>query len=252
MSVTSTFASYPFLVCAMSLPALSLPVTPEAFSELFPLFKAASPETLNTIYQGSTFNECPAGRTVLMEDSWGNAVYLILSGWAKVRCQSGDGYVTLAILGKGEYFGEMAVLNEAPRSTDVAALSRVELISVPAQLFIQTLFKDPQLHHRLLQLIVQRLKHTQTRFQLRNKPPGVKMVYTLVGLADAYGEEKNGAIEIFNIPESDLSAIADIKLAEVPKILGKLAARNWLKIDTKKDVIQLLDIKSLRHLSNLG
>lgn len=236
----------------MSLTALSLPMPPEAFSELFPLFKAANPETLTILHRGSTFNECPAGKTVLMEDSWGNAVYLIVSGWAKVRCQSGDGYVTLAILGKGEYFGEMAVLNESPRSTDVAALSRVELVSIPAQLFIKTLFNDPQLHHRMLQLMVQRLKHTQIRFQLRNKPPGIKLVYTLVGLADAYGEHKGDQVEIFNIPAKDLAEIADIKLAEIPKILETLTARNWIAIDPSKDVIRLLDLKSLRHLSKLG
>ncbi len=51
---------------------------------------------------------------------------------------------------------------------------------------------------------------------------------------------------------SDLAAIADIKPTEVSKILDKLAVRNWLKIDTTRDVIQLLDIKSLRHLSKLG
>lgn len=235
-----------------SLPVLSQPMPSEAFSEIFPLFKAANPETLDILHQGSTFNECPAGRTVLMEDSWGNAVYLIISGWAKVRCQSGNGYVTLAILGRGEYFGEMAILNEAPRSTDVAALSRVELVSIPAQLFIQTLFKDPQLHHRMLQLMVQRLRHTQTRFQLRNKAPGIKMVYTLVGLADAYGEKHGDAIEIFNIPESDLAAIADIKQAEVPKILAKLCDRGWIEIDAARDIISLRDVKSLRHLSKLG
>jgi CRP/FNR family transcriptional regulator, cyclic AMP receptor protein len=155
-------------------------------------------------------------------------------------------------LGKGEYFGEMAILNEAPRSTDVAALSRVELVSIPAQLFIQTLFKDPQLHHRMLQLMVQRLRHTQTRFQLRNKAPGIKMVYTLVGLAEAYGEKQGDAVEIFNIPESDLAAIADVKQSEVPKILAKLTERRWLKVDTAKDVISLLDIDSLRQLSKLG
>ncbi|MEL6855950.1 MAG: Crp/Fnr family transcriptional regulator, partial [Cyanobacteria bacterium J06607_13] len=193
----------------MSLPPLSLSLPPKAFSELFPLFKDASPETLNTLHESATFNECPAGRTVLMEDSWGNAVYLIVSGWAKVRVQSGNGYVTLALLGKGEYFGEMAVLNESPRSTDVAALSKVELLSIPAQLFIKSLFKDPQLHHRMLQSMVERLKQTQKRFQLRNKAPGIKMVYTLIGLADAYGEEKDSAVEIFNIPETDLAAIAD-------------------------------------------
>lgn len=232
--------------------AVLLPTSAEAIGELFPLFQSASRETLDIIHHGATFNECPAGRTVLMEDSWGNAVYMIVSGWAKVRCQSGDGYVTLAILGKGEFFGEMAVLNESPRSTDVAALSRVELISIPAQLFLKSLFNDPQLHHRLLQLMVMRLKHTQTRFQLRNKAPGIKMVYTLVGLADAYGDRKPDAIEIFNIPAKDLSEIADIKLTEVSKILDKLAARKWIEIDKSRDVIKLLDMKNLRHLSKLG
>ncbi|MFK8183717.1 MAG: Crp/Fnr family transcriptional regulator [Phormidesmis sp.] len=236
----------------MSLAALPVPMSSEAFSDLFPLFKNASAETLATLHKNASFNKCPSGRTVLMEDSWGNAVYFIVSGWAKVRVQSGDGYVTLVVLGKGEYFGEMAVLNESPRSTDVAALSQVDLISIPAQLFVQTLFKDPQLHHRLLQSMVQRLKHTQKRFQLRNKPPGVKMVYTLVDVADAYGEKKDDTAEIFNIPVSDLAAIADIKPAEVPKILDKLIARNWINIDSQRNVIQLLDLKSLRHLSKLG
>ena len=236
----------------MPSPALSQPLKPEAFGELFPLFQSANPETLKAIQEASIISDCPAGRTVLMEDSWGNAVYLIISGWAKVRCQSGNGYVTLAILGKGEFFGEMAVLNESPRSTAVAALSGVELVSIPAQLFLKALFNDPQLHHRLLQLMVQRLKHTQTRFQLRNKAPGIKLVYTLVGLADAYGDAKGSAVEIFNIPETDLAAIADIPLTDVPKILDKLAKRNWLTVDIQHNVIRLLDMKSLRHLSKLG
>ncbi|MBE9062364.1 Crp/Fnr family transcriptional regulator [cf. Phormidesmis sp. LEGE 11477] len=227
-------------------------MSPEAFRDLFPLFSNASPETLETLYKGATFNECPAGRTVLMEDSWGNAVYLIVSGWAKVRVQSGSGYVTLVILGKGEYFGEMAILNESPRSTDVAALSRVELVSIPAQLFLKSLFQDPQLHHRLLQSMVERLKQTQKRFQLRHKAPGIKMVFTLLGLADAYGEQRGEAVEIFNIPDADLAAIADIKQAEVTKIIGKLVARNWVAVDSAQSVIRLLDINSLKKLSQLG
>ncbi len=232
--------------------AVFLPASAKALSEFFPLFQSASPETLDILHRSATFNECPAGRTVLMEDSWGNAVYLIVSGWAKVRCQSGDGYVTLAILGKGEFFGEMAVLNESPRSTDVAALSRVELVSIPAQLFLKSLFSDPQLHHRLLQLMVQRLKQTQARFQLRNKAPGIKMVNTLVGLADAYGDQKGDTAEIFNIPAKDLSEVADVKLWEVSKILAKLADHKLLVIDTQRDVIKLLNMKNLRHLSKLG
>ncbi|HAG79946.1 MAG TPA: transcriptional regulator, partial [Cyanobacteria bacterium UBA12227] len=74
----------------------------------------------------------------------------------------------------GDFFGEMAILDESPRSTDVIALSQVKLLSVSAQRFIQTLFKDPQLHHRMLQLMVRRLRLTNLRFQRRHQPPAVK------------------------------------------------------------------------------
>ncbi|HBB32688.1 MAG TPA: transcriptional regulator, partial [Cyanobacteria bacterium UBA9273] len=124
----------------------------KAFSELFPLFNTANPETLEWLLSVGVEHEYPTGRAVLMEDAWGNAVYFIVSGWVKVRRLHGDDAVTLAILGKGDFFGEMAILDESPRSTDVVALSPVKLLSVSAQRFIQTLFKDPQLHHRMLQL----------------------------------------------------------------------------------------------------
>ncbi|MGB5916064.1 MAG: Crp/Fnr family transcriptional regulator, partial [Phormidesmis sp.] len=78
------------------------------------------------------------------------------------------------------------------------------------------------------------------------------LVYTLVSLASAYGDQQGNTAEIFNIPEADLAAIADIKLAEVPKILNKLTELNWLNIDPPNNVIRLLDLKSLKHLSHLG
>ena len=65
----------------------------------------------------------------------------------------------------------MAILDESPRSSDAIAISQVTLLSVSAQRFIQTLFKDVQLHHRMLQLMVRRLRQTNVRFQLRNRPP---------------------------------------------------------------------------------
>ncbi|NEQ34448.1 MAG: Crp/Fnr family transcriptional regulator, partial [Leptolyngbya sp. SIO4C5] len=46
---------------------------PEAFSELFTLFNAANPETIDWLLTVSTTHEYPTGRAVLMEDAWGNA-----------------------------------------------------------------------------------------------------------------------------------------------------------------------------------
>ena len=68
----------------------------EAFTELFPLFNAASQETLEWLLSVAVQHDYPPNRAVLMEDSWGNAVYFISSGWVKVRRLSGENNVTLA------------------------------------------------------------------------------------------------------------------------------------------------------------
>ncbi len=224
----------------------------EVFSELFPLLMAANPETMEWLLSVAVEHEYPANRAVLMEDAWGNAVYFIVAGWVKVRRLSGSGEdsaVTLAVLGRGDFFGEMAILDESPRSTDVIALSAVKLISISAQRFIQTLFKDPQLHHRMLQLMVRRLRQTNVRFQLRHQPPAVKLANTLVALGENYGNESNTGIDIFNIPPKDLADVSDIGVEETTKILDKLDSKGWLKIDSANHVIHILHMKQLIHLA---
>ncbi|MBE9129062.1 MULTISPECIES: Crp/Fnr family transcriptional regulator [unclassified Coleofasciculus] len=221
----------------------------KAFSELFPLFNTANPETLEWLLSVGVEHEYPAGRAVLMEDAWGNAVYFIISGWVKVRRLYGENAVTLAMLGKGDFFGEMAILDESPRSTDVVALSDVKLLSVSAQRFIQTLFKDSQLHHRMLQLMVRRLRQTNLRFQRRHQPPAIKLANTLVGLADSYGQVTEKGTEMFNIPYKDLADVTDISVEDTAKIMDKLENKGWIKVDQQQPVICLINLKQLTHLA---
>ncbi|MBD1890912.1 Crp/Fnr family transcriptional regulator [Coleofasciculus sp. FACHB-712] len=221
----------------------------KAFSELFPLFNTAAPETLEWLLSVAVEHEYPSDRAVLMEDAWGNAVYFVVSGWVKVRRLSGENVVTLAILGKGDFFGEMAILDESPRSTDVIALSPVELLSVSAQRFIQTLFKDPQLHHRMLQLMVKRLRQTNLRFQMRHQPPAVKLANTLIALGENYGEATEKGMEIYNIPSKDLANVTDIGVEDTSKIIEKLESKGWIKIDPAQETLHLLNIKQLTHLA---
>jgi CRP-like cAMP-binding protein len=221
----------------------------KAFNELFPLFNTANPETLEWLLSVVVEHEYPAGRAVLMEDAWGNAVYFIVSGWVKVRRLYGENAVTIAILGRGDFFGEMAILDESPRSTDVLALSDVKLLSVSAQRFIQTLFKDPQLHHRMLQLMVRRLRQTNIRLQRRHQPPAVKLVSTLVSLADNYGQPTEKGTELFNVPYKDLADISDISAEDTAKIMEKLDSKGWIKTNPDNQTLCLINIKQLAHLA---
>ena len=222
---------------------------PEAFSELFTLFNAANPETIEWLLSVSTEHDYPSGRAVLMEDAWGNAVYFVESGWVKVRRHVGDEFVTLAVLSKGDFFGEMAILDESPRSTDVVALSAVHLLSISAQRFIQTLFKDSQLYHRMLQLMVQRLRQTNFRFQLRHQPPAVKLAYTLSSVSDTYGIAAEQGSEIIKLPMKDLADLTDISEDEASKIMDKLIEKGWLTISDETNTITLLNTKQLTQLA---
>lgn len=221
----------------------------EAFSDIFPLMSTANPQTLEWLLSVAVEHEYPAGRAVLMEDSWGNAVYFLISGWVKVRRTSGEDSVALAILGKGDFFGEMAILDESPRSTDVIALQAVKLLSISRERFIQILFKDPQLHHRMLQLMVRRLRLINLRLQMRSSPPAVKLAHTLVTLGEAYGQETDRGKQIFNISFKDLADVTEITAEETSKIMEKLHERGWINIDTKNQVIQLLNFRQLMNLA---
>lgn len=222
----------------------------KAFSELFPLFNNANPEIIEGLLTGVTEHEYPKNRAVLMEDSWGNAVYFIISGWVKVRRLTGDSALTLAILGKGDFFGEMAILDESPRSTDVVALSPVKLMSVPAQKFIQTLFKDSQLHHRMLQLMVKRLRLANGRLQLHHQPPAVKLAKTLVNLCEQYGRKSQHGVDILRIPNEDLAYVSDISAGEAEKIVEKLESMGWLKTDDSHQVMRIINFNQLHQLSH--
>ncbi|MDF5711220.1 MAG: Crp/Fnr family transcriptional regulator [Nostoc sp. S4] len=221
----------------------------EVFSELFPLMSTANPQTLEWLLNVAIEHEYPAGRAVVMEDAWGNAVYLVVSGWVKVRRTVAEDSVALAIFGCGDFFGEMAILDESPRSTDVIALSPVKLLSISRERFIQILFKDPQLHHRMLQLMVRRLRQINLRLQMRSSPPAVKLAHTLVTLGESYGQESNQGREIFNIPFKDLAEVTEIGVEETTKIMEKLDEKGWINIDSANNIIYLINFKQLMNLA---
>jgi len=221
----------------------------DTFKSIFPLFEAASSETLELLLAESAERDYPAGRAVLMEDAWGNAVYFILSGWVKVRFLRNQEATTLAVLGNGDFFGEMAILDESPRSTDVIAFTPVRVLSVPAQKFLELLFKDPQLHHRMLQLMVRRLRKANQRTQLRQQVPAVRIASVLLGLANTYGNKNESGVNIFNIPVADIADLSEVSPEDTAKVLDKLKEKGWIEINTKHQVMIITNEKQMSQLA---
>ncbi|MDJ0717437.1 MAG: Crp/Fnr family transcriptional regulator [Prochloraceae cyanobacterium] len=221
----------------------------KAFSELFPIFSNAQPETLDWFLSIVEEEEYPQEQTILTEESWGTAVYFIVSGWVKLKRIDKEKAITLEIIGRGDFFGEVAILDESPRLTEVVTLSSVKLLSISAQRFIQMLLKDSQLQHRVLQLMVRRVRHLNTRFQLRHHSPAMKLTQTLIFLAEQYGQHTEKGKEIYQIPDRDLADVADVSLEETSKIMEKLQRKGWVEIDRENRTLSLTNLKQLSHLA---
>ena len=96
----------------------------------------------------------------------GDAFYMILSGSVKVFRHNEEGArVTLAYLGPGECFGEMALLTGEPRSASVEAIGETRLLVLEKADFDKLLGGDSKITHFLLRILSQRLQHADTQVE---------------------------------------------------------------------------------------
>ena len=221
----------------------------QAIVELFPLFSVANPETLEWILSVIDEESYEQNEEIIKENDWGKAVHFIVSGWVKVRSHYNNQQTVLEILGKGDFFGEMEVLDESLKYVDVIALSDVQLLSISAQRFLQMLFKDPQVHHKILQLSVRRFRHLYRRFQLHQQTSKIKLIKTLIKLAENYGKSIEEGAEILQIPHQDLADVADISLDECEQIITQLKHQGCLESDSSRQLLFLPNLKQLNHFA---
>jgi CRP-like cAMP-binding protein len=189
----------------------------------------------------------PANRVILLENDWGGSVYFILEGWAKIRTYNLDGKeVTLNILGKGELFGEMAALDEVPRSTDVITLTPTTIGSIPAQDFVQLVHSEPLAGVRLSQLLAKRLRQVNRRLRLRESDSTSRVADTLLFLAEGQGKLKQQGTEIPNLPHRELSSLSGLARETVTRVLTKLEKKALIKRDN--DIMYIPDVGALEKI----
>lgn len=189
----------------------------------------------------------PVNQVILLENDWGNSVYFILEGWVKIRTYNIDGKeVTLNILGKGELFGEMAPLEEVPRSTDVITLAPTLISNLPSQDFVSLIHSEPLAGIRLAQLMARRLRQVNRRLRLRESDSTSRVVDILLFLADGQGTKVELGIEIPNLPHRELSSLSGLARETVTRVLSKLERRGL--IERTRETICLLDVVALEKM----
>lgn len=220
----------------------------DTFSEIFPLAETAELETIEWLLSIGTEQQLPAGKIILSAQEWGNAEYFIISGWVKLQEHRENTKVALAIQGKGDFFGEMAILDESLRDTEVVSLSPVTLLELPAQRFIQLLFKDAQLQHRFLQLTIRRLRKLQYRLQLHPESCMSKVAYILLDLAENYGSDTGEEMTLINLPAQDIADLVNCPIEETHRVMEKLQEKHWIHLDEPSGLLYLRNPRQLSQL----
>lgn len=115
------------------------------------LFSGLPPVYLRRIATLGAEEEHPAGSVVFKEGSAGDKVYLILEGAVRIsREVPGMGEEALAVLKPGDYFGEMALIDDFPRSADARVHESCRLFVITKDHLADLLFVDRDLAYDLL------------------------------------------------------------------------------------------------------
>ncbi len=221
-------------------------LTPDDLKSM-PLFEGFSPTVLEPLAQQMSVRTHPVNQAILLQNDWGNAVYFVTEGWVKIRTYDLEGReITLTILGPGEVFGEMAALDEVPRSTDVMALTKTTVACLPAQHFTKFLETDPMVGIRLCQLMSRRLRQINRRLQLREASSTSRVADVLIFLAESRGRVSRQGVEIPNLPHRELSSLSGLARETVTRVLSKLEQDEL--ISKGKEVLRIPSLDALEKL----
>ncbi|MBI3450479.1 MAG: cyclic nucleotide-binding domain-containing protein [Acidobacteria bacterium] len=106
-----------------------------------------------------------AGDLVFKEGDPGTEMYIVQSGKVEVFSDSPRGRVTLSVMEKGDFFGEMALLDGAPHGASARAIDDVELIEINSTLFDRMIKGNVEIAVRMLRKLSIRLRETDRKYE---------------------------------------------------------------------------------------
>lgn len=149
-------------------PAPPATVEREAQLARVPFFEGLTPEAMTMIAHVTTEEAYPYGTRIFQYGDPGDKLYIILEGKVRIsREVGGMGEEALAVLGPGEVFGEMSLLDESPRSAGAIAHEKCRLLVITKDAFDDLLFLHKDLAYEVLwscvRMLASRLRETNDK-----------------------------------------------------------------------------------------
>ena len=203
-----------------------------------PLFAGAPPAAMQRVYARTTCFVVPPGQIVLDFEDPTTDVLIVVEGAVRVSVQTaGGGH--LRILGDfrvGEFVGEMAAIDQAPRSARVESLVRSRLCIVPAGTFLAAAAEVPEIGLRIMRLLTTRIR-LQTRSLLEQValPIRLRVAAELLRIARP---RSDGTLVISPPPtQEELANRIGARRETISRELGALARAGLLRRTTAAIVL---------------
>jgi CRP/FNR family transcriptional regulator, cyclic AMP receptor protein len=178
-----------------------------------------------------------AGEVIFHREDVGQVLYVIKEGKVNICLMSPEGQeISLVVLGKGDFFGELAILDGLPRSTDAIALERVECYTLQRSDFHNAIMKNPKIAIQVLEILSRRLRKTDDKVEdLVVLDVYGRVAKKLLDLAHEHGVNTEDGTRIdMRLTQQDLASMVGASRESVNKVLGYFTDKGYISSDKHK------------------
>lgn len=194
------------------------------------LFQEIGEDGLSDLARSFRRVNCPAGNMIVMSEDMGQTFYVIEDGRVKISLASDNlQEVTISLLGPGDFFGEMSILDESPRAADVVALSDVKLLVVQKGDFINHLHKYPSISINLLRVFCERLRKVNKRVRNKNLSSNGKVIQAMLEIAEEQAIVMKEGMLLPHLTHQEWAFYADVSRETFTRSVNALKKLNLVQ-----------------------
>ena len=178
----------------------------------------------------------------------GDALYGVAAGQVRIFTADDKGHeVFLNVLGPGDTFGEIALLDGLPRTASAVTTTKTTLVVIPRRQFLAHLGREPELAVHLMQLLCGRLRWVSDLVEESAFLAGPARVAKRLGsLVDSYGRPaQEGGTEVV-MSQADLGRFLGISRQIINQYLREWCERGWVEL--KRGRIIIHDLEALNSV----
>ena len=219
----------------------------QRLAQLAPYLKA-QPQAPQQQAQGAGFARVyEESDVIFLEHEIGNELYIIQEGSVKIKKVVANNEITLAILQKGDIFGEMAILDDKPRSATAVAYGRAVLLAVNKTNFQGMVQQQPQLATKIITLLSERIWTSYRQFAnaVIDDPAGKIFDMLLTQVVKNHIPLDKGSAHTFDFGANELLGMIGLSPEQGKTVLKDFFANNkkFLLVNNKMHVVDLEELQ---------